>query len=85
MQTTDIILGDVYIDKITGFRGTAVGVTFWLHQCERVGLQSGKLTKDGKVVDIEWFDAPGVEHIATKSTPAVAKTGGPPARGVETG
>ncbi len=82
---TDIILGDEYQDKITGFRGIATGVTFWLHACERVGLQSKKLTKDGTIAGLEWFDVPGVEHVKTKVAPKVAKTGGPPARGMETG
>ncbi len=82
---TDIILGDEYTDTITGFTGVATGLTFWLHACERVALQSRKLTKDGKVPEAEWFDVPGVVHVVTKSTPKTAKTGGPPARGVETG
>ncbi len=82
---TDIILGDEYTDKITGFKGVATGLTFWLHACERVSLQSKVLTKDGKVAEPEWFDVPGVKHVKTKATPKVTKTGGPPARGVETG
>ncbi|KKL61692.1 hypothetical protein LCGC14_2192760, partial [marine sediment metagenome] len=64
---TDIILGDEYVDKITGFRGVAVGMTFWLHACERAGLQWTKLGKDGKVPEIEWFDAPGLVHVETKA------------------
>ncbi len=82
---TDIILGEEYVDKITGFRGVAVGITFWLHACERVGLQSQELKEDGTVRKIEWFDVPGVEHVKTKATPKATKTGGPPARGMETG
>ncbi|KKN02004.1 hypothetical protein LCGC14_1122090 [marine sediment metagenome] len=85
MKDTDIVLGEEYVDKITGFAGVAVGLTFWLHACERVGLQSAKLTKDGKVADLEWFDIPGVDHVKTKVTPKTTKTGGPPARGVEAG
>lgn len=82
---TDIILGEEYRDKITGFTGVATGVTFWLYACERVALQGKALTKDGTVSEAQWFDAPGVEHVETETTPKVAKTGGPPARGVETG
>ena len=85
MNATDIILGDEYVDEITGFAGIAVGVTFWLHACERVGLQGTKMKDDGTVSEIQWFDAPGVVHVETKKTPRAQKTGGPPARGVETG
>ena len=79
------ILGDEYTDKITGFTGVATAITFWLHACERVALQAKKLKEDGTVAKAEWFDVPGVEHVETKATPKVTKTGGPPARGIETG
>ncbi len=55
-QVNEIQLGDIARDTITGYEGKVVGVTDWLYQCRRIGLQSMKLDKDGGPRDIEWFD-----------------------------
>jgi hypothetical protein len=52
----EIKLGDVAKDTITGFEGKVVGITDWLYQCRRLGLQPMKLDKEGKPYNPEWFD-----------------------------
>lgn len=54
--TDEIQLGDLAVDVITGFEGKVVGITDWLYQCRRLGIQPMKLDKDGKPPRIEWFD-----------------------------
>jgi hypothetical protein len=42
MQTlTSIILGETYTDRITGFEGVAICVTFWENGCVRAQLERG--------------------------------------------
>jgi hypothetical protein len=77
-------LGDRGRDQVTGFEGLIVARTEWLYGCERLGLQ-GKVDKDGKVGEAQWFDAAAivvVEPEVVKGAPAQL-TGGP-ARGEET-
>ena len=73
-----IKLGQQVKDSITGYKGTVIGRTSFLYGCERIGVQ-GPLDKDGKVLDIVWFDeeqviALPIKRIAKKrgkgSTPA---------------
>ena len=69
--------GDEVRDKITDFTGIVVARADWLHGCERYGLQSREL-KDGRPLEIEWFDVDTLElaarqTVAQKETP----TGGP--------
>lgn len=78
-------LGDRAKDVISGFSGIVVGRTTWLYGCDRVGLQGEKLGKDGRVSDVQWFDAAQVVVVkagVVKGAPA-QMTGGP-ARGEET-
>lgn len=79
-------LGELYTDEITGFKGVAVGITEWLHQCRRVGLQDVKLTENGKPLALQWFDEPGlIDADGEPVEDETAKTGGPPVGRVETG
>ena len=54
-STTQIGLGDLVRDQVTGFEGIAIAITIWLHSCERVSVQPRDL-KDGKVPDCITFD-----------------------------
>lgn len=65
-----IKLGQTVTDRITGFTGMVVGITLWLHGCNRCGVQSAEL-KDGKPIDHQWFDE---QQLTTKPK---AKIGGP--------
>lgn len=74
--STDVVLGDRYRDPITGFEGVATAVTFYLHACERVSLET---LREGKP-QWESFDAPRLEHVDTKTKPTTTRTGGPGGR-----
>jgi hypothetical protein len=86
---TDIVLGQKYRNKHTGFIGTAIAVYFYEHACERVCLTG--MNGHGEVVEYV-FDALEVETVATAKTggphdrsaapetPRSAKTGGPHSR-----
>lgn len=73
---TDIVLGQKYRNKHTGFVGTAIAVYFYEHACERVCLTG--MNNQGEVVEYV-FDALEVETIATAvpETPRSERTGGP--------
>lgn len=73
---TDVVLGDRYRDPLTGFEGVATSVTFYLHACERVALET---VREGKV-SYEGFDAPRLEHVDTGKQPTTTRTGGPGGR-----
>jgi hypothetical protein len=75
-----IQLGDRVRDKITGFKGIAVGRTEWLHGCTRIIIEPEEL-KDGKTIENQWFDDKRVE-VLDKGVHSVTiqsneKTGGP--------
>lgn len=72
-HSTDIVMGDEYRDSVTGVKGTATSVTFFLHACERVTLE---FMREGKLA-YEVFDAPRLIHVETEAVPKVTKTGGP--------
>lgn len=79
---TQINLGDVARDKITGFKGMVVARTKWLQNCDRLMLQPQELDKDGKVADSQSFDEPFMEFIKHTdlcecAKPETVKTGGP--------
>ncbi len=76
----EIKLGDVARDTITGFAGKVVGITDWLYQCRRLGLQPMKLDKEGKPYCIEWFDELQCELVRNEVEGAEVRgkdTGGP--------
>lgn len=76
-MTTEIKLGDKVKDKVTGFKGIAIGVTTWLHGCKRIAVQPQEL-KDGKPIDALSFDEPQLEMIESEKIKTGSReTGGP--------
>jgi hypothetical protein len=75
-----IKLGSKVRDSITGFTGIAVSRTEHLFGCVRVSIEPQEC-KDGKPVDICWFDEQRVELVEeTKpvvSAASSATSGGP--------
>ena len=76
-----INLGDKVRDSISGYEGIVIGIgiTEWLHQCRRIGIQPTALDKDGKPMAIEWIDEPQcvvVEELNQAPTEK-AENGGP--------
>ena len=77
---TMIKLGQKVRDNITGLTGIAVGKTEWLFGCNRLAIEPQEL-KDGKPIDLQWFDEQRVELVEDKpikvSEHNVATSGGP--------
>jgi hypothetical protein len=70
-------LGSEVKDKVTGFRGIAIGRSEFLNGCARIGVQA-KVGKDGSVKDAVWFDEPQLEIIVEKKIKCgLRNTGGP--------
>lgn len=57
-----IELGDRVKDKITGLKGVAVGVTYWLYGCRRFVLQPEE-GKDGKPAETFVVDEPQLDLV----------------------
>ena len=56
-------LGEILIDKVTGFKGVAMGRTEYFTDCTHYGLLSQEL-KDGKPVEWQWFDETRLVKVA---------------------
>lgn len=72
---TDIKLGEKYRDKITGIQGTAVSVSFYMHACERVVMQT--FNEKEQEIKEYGFDAPQLIHIETREEVRATRPGGP--------
>lgn len=55
MQKYLDILGHRVVDRVTGFKGVAVSVSFDLYGCIQVIVNPG-LQSDGKLGESNWFD-----------------------------
>ena len=71
-----IALGQLARDKVSGFEGVVYGITTWMNGCRRIGLKSQNL-KDGKPLDVEWFDEDDVVVVKKKFDEKGKRTGGP--------
>lgn len=73
----EVKLGQKVRDKVSGFKGIAIGRSIFLNGCARVGVQP-KTDKDGKHVDAVWFDEPQLEVLDKKPImKPMQETGGP--------
>lgn len=73
---SEINLGDIAKDTITGFEGVVIGDTKWLHGCRRLTIQPREL-KDGKPVEAMSFDEPQMVLVQAKVAKGTSDTGGP--------
>jgi hypothetical protein len=75
-----IPLGSKVRDRFTGFTGIAVAYTQWIFGCARYGVEAQQL-KDGKPLEIQWFDDQRIEMIPgeapTAASESQAVSGGP--------
>lgn len=72
---SDIVLGEKYIDKQTGYEGVATSVSFFQHACERVVIEAFDDRRKQVIESV--FDAPRLTHIKTQKVATTTKTGGP--------
>jgi len=75
-MTNHVELGDIVKDRITGFKGVAIGITKWLHGCRRITVQPEGM-KDGKPLETATFDEPQIDVVKRAVHETTAKTGGP--------
>lgn len=73
MDKNTKMLGEKGCDKLTGFTGTIVGVADYVWGCQYVALVGEKLDKDGKPMDVLWFDRDRIEVIVKKTKKTKAK------------
>lgn len=70
-------LGEKVQDKVTGFIGRIVGISFWLNGCVQCGVKA-TVDKDGKIREAEWFDDQQLALVSSNERQgAQKKTGGP--------
>lgn len=73
--SSDINLGEEYLDKQSGFKGIATAIYFYQFGCERVNLEV--FDKKSSEVKSIAFDAPRLTSTKTGITAKVTRTGGP--------
>lgn len=61
---SQIELGQIARDKITGFEGVVSCISTYEHSCRRIALTARSLDKDGKIQELE-FDEPQVDIVGT--------------------
>jgi len=74
-------LGSKVRDMISGYTGVATGRSDFLFGCAQIAIAPNKLDKEGKVMDVLWFDEQRVE-VLKEAGPVVssdnsASSGGP--------
>ena len=72
----NIKLGEEAKDTITGLKGVATEMTFWLYECIRVEIQPTKLKAGAPQKEI-WFDESQLEPTARKKSKKIKPPGGP--------
>jgi hypothetical protein len=75
-RPTNLTLGCVAKDSITGFQGVVIAVTEWLNGCQRVTIQPQQLD-NGKRLEADTFDAEQVVVVEAVEVPAAKQKGGP--------
>ncbi len=83
-SNSDVKLGDVAKDAITGFQGVVIGIASWLNQCDQVCVKAQSLS-EGKPLDAQWFDITNIEiveggkfaYLGQAAVKVGTKTGGP--------
>ena len=66
MNNTKIELGSTYEDRISGFRGVAVGFCAYLTGCNQALLQP-KSDDNAKRPDSEWFDEQRLSAVSSQA------------------
>lgn len=76
-QRFPVLLGCKAQDKITGFTGIVVCMSYWLNGCVRVTIQPEEL-RDGKPVEAHTFDIEQLRCLLPKAEPESGGTGPAP-------
>ena len=74
-ETKPAGLGDRVRDVVTKFEGIAVGVTNWMHGCDRVSVEPETLDDDGQPQSKQTFDSHRMEVVERGvHTPSTIRT-----------
>lgn len=76
----EIVMGNIYKDRITGFEGVAQAITIWSSGNVTVSLEPTKLDENGSAVKPYGFDVHRLKKVAEQEIPvsqeSVADAGG---------
>lgn len=64
-------MNDILKDRVSGYKGQVMGITFYETGCTHYGLAPLKVKDDGSVATWEWFDESRmvfVKHTSREST-----------------
>lgn len=75
-ERSEVVLGQKYRDRITGFTGVATSRHEYLNGCVRIALTSAEL-HEGKPVDAVTFDIEDLVFVDEGVTTNKKPTGGP--------
>ena len=78
-KKTKIKHGQQVIDPITDYKGTVIGIGYYINGCRRVGvIRKVQDTKDNNYETAFWFDEPQLEIVEAKAIQKrQTSTGGP--------
>jgi len=60
---SDIKLGSVVKDMISGFKGIVTAKSIYLNGCERILVEPQMLKDDGSLINGVWFDVQQIEVV----------------------
>ncbi|PCI86661.1 MAG: hypothetical protein COB24_09010 [Hyphomicrobiales bacterium] len=75
MQTQEIKFGNLVKDTVTGFEGIVTALAQYATGCNQVLVQP-TIDKDGKWVDLHWFDIERIELVSNGKSIKTSPTGG---------
>ena len=59
----EVVLGKMYKDRITGFKGIAVANYSYIEGCDRVDIQPPHLDTTGNILESKVFDSPRLIEV----------------------
>lgn len=59
----EIILGQRYKDKVTGFSGVCVKIAQVIYECDEYLIQPDGVNNDGRLIDPYWFKGHRLDFI----------------------
>ena len=60
-------IGDMLEDKVTGYKGVVMGITYYATGCVHYALQSRIIGRDDKLPEWQWMDETRLDRIEEKA------------------
>ena len=67
MTETHYGIGDKLKDRVSGYEGIVMAVTYYSTGCIQYGVALDRTNKDGGLEDWQWFDQSRVELVTNKA------------------